>query len=180
MTTRDAGPQVLTAGRVTLRELAPTQLAQVADGQSGGLVWIDGAPPEGTSTGARMMVKAVLLGTHRPGWGSYAITRTEDGVALGGIGFHAAPDADGAVEIGYDLSVSARGGGWATDAVRLLCGWAAGQPGVRLLRAKTEPGNAASQRVLARAGFRQIGVECGADEEWFLYELPGATVRSSG
>ncbi|WP_419992969.1 GNAT family N-acetyltransferase [Streptomyces boninensis] len=178
----DAGTDavVLTAGRVTLRELAATQLAQVADGGSGGLVWIDGAPPEGTRTGAGIMAKAVLLGTYRRGWGSYAITRTADGVALGGMGFHAAPDRDGVVEIGYDLSVSARGSGWATDAARALCGWAMGQPGVRVLRAKTVPGNDASQRVLVRAGFRQVGVEREEEEEWHVYELPAATVPSSG
>lgn len=61
------------------------------------------------------------------------------------------------MEIGYDLSPSARGTGWATEAARLLTSWAAYQPGVRTVYALTEPENVPSQRVLERAGFRFTG-----------------------
>ncbi|WP_110943671.1 GNAT family N-acetyltransferase [Streptomyces niger] len=150
-------PLALTAGRLTLRALPPTECARLADGGTAGLDWVDGAPPEGTVAGAGIMVQLAAAGLYRPGWGTYAITRTEDGVALGGIGFHGPPDETGTAELGYDLSPSARGAGWATDAVRLLASWAASRPEIRTLRATTEPANLPSQRVLLRAGFAHTG-----------------------
>ncbi|MGW3271322.1 GNAT family N-acetyltransferase, partial [Streptomyces kronopolitis] len=87
-------------------------------------------------------------------WGVFVLTDAATGTALGSIGFHGPPDDEGFVEIGYDLSPSARGAGWATEAVRLLAGWATARPEVRTVCALTEPENVASQRVLERAGFR--------------------------
>jgi RimJ/RimL family protein N-acetyltransferase len=102
-----------------------------------------------------MTVAAAAAGVYRPGWGLFAIQRTQDLTALGGVGFHGPPDR-GAVEIGYDLCVSARGGGWATDAARAVCQWALSQPEVVVVLATTEPGNAPSQAVLERVGFERV------------------------
>ncbi|MFI9029423.1 GNAT family N-acetyltransferase [Streptomyces sp. NPDC053560] len=165
-------PLALTAGRLTLRALPPTECARLADGGTAGLRWVDGAPPEGTVEGAGIMVQLAAAGLYRPGWGTYAITRTEDGVALGGIGFHGPPDETGTAELGYDLSPSARGAGWATDAVRLLASWAWSRPEVRTLRAATEPANLLSQRVLERSGFLRTGEE--AETHVFEYGGNGA------
>lgn len=150
-------PLTLTAGRVALRALLPTTAARVADGEPAGFDWIDGAPPETTSDGAGIAVRAAAAGHYRPGWGVFILTDATSGTALGSIGFHGPPDTDGRVEIGYDLSPSARGTGWATEAARLLTSWAAYQPGVRTVYALTEPENVPSQRVLERAGFRFTG-----------------------
>jgi RimJ/RimL family protein N-acetyltransferase len=164
----DGGRLVLTQGRLTLREQLPHDAAQLADGKPAGLTWIDGVPGEGTIGAASMTVAAAAAGVYRPGWGVFAIQRTLDGTALGGAGFHGPPDA-GAVEIGYDLSTSGRGAGWATDAARALCQWALGQPEVDLVLATTEPANAASQAVLTRVGFQRV-----ADRgELWAYELRG-------
>ncbi|POX40699.1 hypothetical protein C3486_12650 [Streptomyces sp. Ru73] len=154
-------PLALTAGRLTLRALPPAECARLADGGTAGLAWVDGMPPEGTVEGAGIMVQLAAGGLYRPGWGTYAITRAEDGVALGGIGFHGPPDETGTAELGYDLSPSARGAGWATEAVRLLASWAVARPEIRALRATTEPANLPSQRVLARAGFLRTGEDSG-------------------
>nr|WP_237694798.1 GNAT family N-acetyltransferase [Streptomyces sp. SID5468] len=126
--------------------------AELAAGRGGGLRWLDGGPGEGTMAAAAMTVKAADAGAYQAGWGLFAILRAADGVALGGIGFHG-PPRDGSVEVGYDLTPSARGAGWATDALRLLTGWALSRSGVDTVLAATEPGNAPSQRVLARVGF---------------------------
>ena len=151
-------PLTLTAGRVALRALLPTAAAQVADGEPAGYDWVDGTPPRSTSAGAEIALReAIAAGLKRPGWSGYVLTDAAAGTALGSIGFHGPPDAEGRVEIGYDLSPSARGAGWATAAVRLLTGWAAERPEVRTVCAVTEPENAPSQRVLARAGFRFAG-----------------------
>ncbi|MFD9209209.1 GNAT family N-acetyltransferase [Streptomyces sioyaensis] len=158
LVTAGAGyPLALTAGRVALRALLPTTAARVADGESAGFDWIDGTPAETTSGGAGIAVRAAAAGHYRPGWGVFVLTDAVAGTALGSIGFHGPPDDEGFVEIGYDLSPSARGAGWATEAVRLLAGWAATHPEVRTVCALTEPENLPSQRVLERAGFRFVG-----------------------
>ncbi|WNI14207.1 GNAT family N-acetyltransferase [Actinacidiphila sp. ITFR-21] len=167
----DDGRLVLTQGRLTLREQLPVDASQLADGKPASLVWIDGVPGEGTVGAATMTVATAGAGVYRPGWGLFAITRTEDGTAVGGAGFHGPPDR-GAVEIGYDLSESARGAGWATDAARALCQWALAQPNVMVVLATTEPRNSASQAVLERVGFVRV-----ADRgELWAYELSSIPV----
>jgi RimJ/RimL family protein N-acetyltransferase len=151
----DGGRLVLAQGRLTLREQLPEDAALLADGKPAALSWIDGVPGEGTVGAASMTVAAAKAGVYRSGWGIFAVIRSEDGTAVGGAGFHGPPDR-GAVEIGYDLSESARGCGWATDAARALCQWALAQPGVLMVLATTEHGNRPSQAVLERVGFERV------------------------
>ncbi|MEV6563801.1 GNAT family N-acetyltransferase [Streptomyces kronopolitis] len=158
LVTAGAGfPLTLAAGRVALRALLPATAARVADGEAAGFDWIDGAPAGTTSGAAGLAVRAAAAGPCNPGWGVFVLTDAVTGTALGSIGFHGPPDDEGFVEIGYDLSPSARGAGRATEAVRLLAGWAAARPEVRTVCALTEPENTPSQRVLERAGFRFAG-----------------------
>ncbi|MET8681658.1 GNAT family N-acetyltransferase [Streptomyces sp. NPDC004647] len=170
-TGHDDGRLLLRAGRVTLREHTAEDAAELMDYQSCGLVWIDGVPGAETAGAAGMTVRAAVEGLHRPPWGMFAILRSHDLTALGTIGFHGPPDDGGMVEIGYDLSVSARGAGWATDAARLLTSWALGEPGVVTVLATTQPGNLPSQRVLERTGFTRVADR---DPLW-AYELTAAT-----
>lgn len=85
----------------------------------------------------------------------YLIRRTGDGLAIGGMGFFGPPDETGAVEIGYGLVPEARNAGLATEAVRALLRVAA-EHGVVVVRAETESGNRASQRVLLKTGFERV------------------------
>lgn len=151
--TDNGGRLVLAAERLVLREQTPDDCRALALGKPGGFTWLDGGPGEGTTVAAGMTVRVAEAGVYVPAWGLFVIQRAEDAAAVGGIGFHG-PPAEGTVEIGYDLTASARGCGWATDAVRLLSAWALRQPEVR--RVVAEPGNAPSRRVLERAGFRRI------------------------
>ncbi|MEU6328085.1 GNAT family N-acetyltransferase [Streptomyces sp. NPDC047049] len=167
-------PLVLRSGRVALRALLPATAARVADGEPAGFDWIDGTPAAATAGGAGIAVRAAAAGHYRPGWGVFVLTDAASGTALGSIGFHGPPDAEGSVEIGYDLSPSARGAGWATDAARLLAGWAAAHPEVRTVCALTEPENVPSQRVLARAGFRFSGER----EGLYAYERDGSATTA--
>ncbi|MFF8372617.1 GNAT family N-acetyltransferase [Streptomyces lydicus] len=170
LVTAGAGyPLTLASARVVLRALLPAAAARVADGDPAGFDWIDGVPPETSSGGAGIVVRAAAAGSYRPGWGVFVLTDVAAGTALGSIGFHGPPDDTGFVEMGYDLSPSARGAGWATEAARLLAGWAAAQPGVRTVGALTEPENVPSQRVLERAGFRFAGERDGLR----AYEIDG-------
>jgi RimJ/RimL family protein N-acetyltransferase len=160
----------IAAARVRLHELSLESARDLnADSGSGGFAWLDGDAPDGTRTGSGITVKAHAAGTYREGWGTYAIVRTEDGRAVGGIGFHSAPDEEGRVEIGYDVTEGARGRGYATEAVTAIAAWALSQPGVTAVTANTDLDNGLSQRVLERAGFVRIATTA----DLCAYELSG-------
>ena len=91
--------------------------------------------------------------------------RLADWRAVGGIGFKGRPD-DGCVEIGYGLAQSARGDGYAAEAVIALLAIAADH-GLSEVIADTTPDNVASQQTLIRAGFRLVGT----DAESHHYEV---------
>jgi RimJ/RimL family protein N-acetyltransferase len=78
---------------------------------------------------------------------------------IGSVGFHGPPDDDGRVEVGYRVTPDHRRQGVATEVVRALFDWANREHGVTRFRAATAPDNLASQAVLARFGFRRVGVQ---------------------
>lgn len=107
------------------------------------------------------------LGEQRP-FGYYQITRSADGLVIGGVGFKG-PPGEGRVEIGYGLAPSGRGHGYAAEAVAALLTVAA-ERGVTTVLADTDLDNVASQRTLIRAGFELVG----ADAELRYYEVTAA------
>ncbi|WP_441251390.1 GNAT family N-acetyltransferase [Kitasatospora sp. McL0602] len=163
-----ARPAVLLipAGTVQLREVLPEEAAQLKAGSTAGLDWLGGEPGEGTRAAAGMLVGAAAAGLHQPGWGMYLLTRAEDAVVVGGMGFHGGPQ-DGQAEIGFDLVEPARGHGYATQALGALARWALTQPGVDRVIATTDPDNLPSQRVMERAGFTRMPDADGL----FVYQL---------
>jgi RimJ/RimL family protein N-acetyltransferase len=114
--------------------------------------WVEGYPLTGSGFAARNFQKRTP-GELRFGFGMYQIVRRSDGLVVGDLGFHRPPD-DGAVEVGFGLAESARGCGYATEALTELTRWAFTQPGVSRIKARTTPSNVASQGVLGRTGFR--------------------------
>ena len=88
-------------------------------------------------------------------------------VAVGSIGFFGPPEEPATsapeVEVGYGLVDDARGRGVATEALRCVLA-ATDAVGVRV-RARTEPTNRASVRVLAKTGFTELR---GSDDEGLL------------
>ncbi|MEV6804026.1 GNAT family N-acetyltransferase [Streptomyces sp. NPDC051132] len=150
---------VIPAGRVTLTGVRPAVARDLGLGGDGGFDWPDGGPFDGTREAAGYLVKAYEAGVHRPEFGVFVLVREEDGRALGGIGFHGAPDEESRVEIGYDLVESARGQGYATEALRALAEWALAREDVGLVTLTIEHDNVASQRVADRAGFTRATVE---------------------
>ena len=95
---------------------------------------------------------------HPDQWDWYAIWMIEktDGIRIGDLCFKGLRE-DGITEIGYGILEEHRGQGYATEAVQAACRWAFGHPGVTALEAETDPGNAVSQRVLQKCGFRPNG-----------------------
>ncbi|MFJ7904896.1 GNAT family N-acetyltransferase [Streptomyces sp. NPDC096198] len=145
---------VIPAGRLTLEGVSPAAARDLSLGGDGGFEWIDGGPFDGTREAAGMVVAAYEQGVYRPEWGLYVLVRTEDGRAVGGMGFHGTPDEEGRAEIGYDLAEAARGRGYATEALRALADRALARDEVRSLFAVVDRDNSASHGVVLRAGFR--------------------------
>ncbi|MXM67616.1 GNAT family N-acetyltransferase [Streptomyces sp. HUCO-GS316] len=163
---------VVPADRVTLQGVTPAAAADLSAGGDGGFEWVGDGPYEGTREAAGMMVKAYEAGVHRPDFGLFVVVRREADRAVGGLGFHGAPDEDGRTEIGYDLTEAARGNGYATEALRTLAEWALARDDVTTLFATIEHDNSPSQAVISRAGFVKVSEDYG-DEGLLAYELRG-------
>ncbi|MHB1595544.1 MAG: GNAT family N-acetyltransferase [Streptosporangiaceae bacterium] len=96
-----------------------------------------------------------LLASQETGAGAYYLLVADDGSVVGR--FNLSFTGDGSAELGYRVAEAAAGRGVATAAVCQICDLAAARHGVRVLRAAASRDNAASQRVLAKAGFVPAG-----------------------
>lgn len=85
------------------------------------------------------------------------VLRRSDGTVLGGVGLHHIEEDGARAEAGYWLGREHRGRGYATEAVQLLVRTGFSRLGLHRIEARVFPGNAASQRVLRRCGFRFEG-----------------------
>lgn len=92
-----------------------------------------------------------MLAEQEAGRCAYYVLVAEDGSVLGRFNLYEIND--GTAVLGYRVAQHVAGRGVATASVVELCGLAAARHGVRTLRAATSQQNAASQKVLAKAGF---------------------------
>ena len=92
-----------------------------------------------------------LLAEQEAGSCVFHVLVGEDGTVLGR--FNLFDLQDGTARLGYRVAQHVAGRGVATATVRELCRLAAAKYRLRTLRAATARQNAASQRVLAKAGF---------------------------
>ena len=104
---------------------------------------------------------SAMLAEQEAGIGAFYVLVAEDGSVLGRFNLYRFED--GTAELGYRVAQHVAGHGVATATVRELCGLAAAQYGLRTLKAATPRENAASQKVLARAGFIPVGPADPAD-----------------
>ena len=104
-------------------------------------------------------------------WLYRAAVLRETGRVVGRVGFHAPPDADGAVEIGYSVAPAHRRQGLATEMAVGLIGWGASQ-GARTCIASVRPDNAPSLALIRRLGFVRTGEQMDEIDglEW-VFEL---------
>ena len=98
---------------------------------------------------------SALLAEQEAGLCAFYVLVAEDGSVLGRFNLY--DFEDGTAELGYRVAQHVAGRGVATAAVRELCRLAAARHGLRTLKAATARENAASQKVLARAGFVPVG-----------------------
>lgn len=115
-----------------------------------------------------------LLAEQETGIGAFYVLVAEDGSVLGR--FNLFRLKDGTADLGYRVAQLAAGRGVATAAVRELCRLAVARHGLRTLRAATSRNNAASQRVLTKAGFVPVGPADPADlggkpGTWYQHDL---------
>jgi RimJ/RimL family protein N-acetyltransferase len=93
--------------------------------------------------------EAVRAGTMAP----FAIVAAADDSLLGSVSLLRIAWEHARSEVGYWLAGEARGLGHATRAVRMICAWALQTLTLERIELLAATGNAASQRVAARAGF---------------------------
>lgn len=133
--------------------LASLLQAQVADG------W----PPGEYDRNAQEFFRDRLGAGGRSvvGWyGWYAVQREEPGrlpALVGAGGYPGPPNERGEVEIGFSMMPLLRNRGYATEMARALVLNALDDTRVRMVLARTIPGNGASIRVLTKSGFELVG-----------------------
>jgi ribosomal-protein-alanine N-acetyltransferase len=104
---------------------------------------------------------SALLAEQEAGIGAYYVLVADDGSVLGRFNLWFA--GEGSAKLGYRVAQHVAGQGVATATVRELCLLAAARHGLRTLRAATSHENAASRKVLIKAGFAPAGEADPAD-----------------
>ena len=115
-----------------------------------------------------------LLVEQDAGMCAFYVLVVEDGSVLGRFNLYNIEDHS--ADLGYRVAQHVSGRGVATTTVRELCQLAAAEHGLRTLRAATAEQNAASRKVLIKAGFVPIGPADPADlggkpGTWFQCDL---------
>ncbi len=115
-----------------------------------------------------------LLAEQEAGICAFYVLVAEDGSVLGRFNLYDLED--GTADLGYRVAQHVAGRGVATASVRELCRLAVARHGLRTLRAAAARDNAASQRVLTKAGFVPVGPAGPADlggktGTWYQREL---------
>ncbi|MHA3704185.1 GNAT family N-acetyltransferase [Jatrophihabitans sp. YIM 134969] len=152
--------------RLVLRPVGVDEAERIAArAPDAGDSWAHDFPFEGDVIGATMFLRATRAEGDQHPFGHFVVVRSADGQAVGGIGFKGRP-RDGTAEIGYGFAPSARGHGFAAEAVGAVLAHARAH-GVARVVADIEADNAASRRTLERAGF----ITTGTDGTLVLYEI---------
>ena len=146
--------------RLTLLPLTPSLLRAVAGGdlaeverQLGAPVvagWEEGIP-------ATLRLEQLAADMSQQPWLVRALVASTPRRVVGSVGFHAPPDDDGRVEIGYDIVASERRQGYAREGTRALLDWAWATGRARTCVASVGPDNAPSLALIRSFGFRHVG-----------------------
>jgi len=146
--------------RLRLVPLTPSLLRAVAGGnlteverQLGapvGTGWEAGVPAE-------LRLEQLADDASAQPWLVRAIVTSTPPQVVGCVGFHAPPDDDGRVEIGYDIVASERRKGYAREGILALLDWAWATGRARICVASVSPDNAPSLALIRSLGFRHVG-----------------------
>ena len=169
----------MTTPDVRIIQLDPETLAALADGdleraQRSAPVelspWLAG--PESVSTWRFRAKQAVETPQDLP-WVTGVLLDEATGTPVGKAGFHAAPNDEGMVEVGYAIDPAFRRRGYARAALESMLERARREPDVRTFRVTVSPENAASLALIAQYPFVEVG-EQWDDEDGLetIYEMP--------
>ena len=148
---------------VTIAQLPLATLRALADGDAAAAArlspvplsaWLSG--PECRSTWVRR-AKQVAVTPEDVAWVTGVVLA--DGVPVGRAGFHAAPDPEGTVEVGYAIDPDHRRRGHAQAALAAMLDRAREADDVRRVLASVGPWNAHSLQMVRARGFVVIGEE---------------------
>ncbi|MFE7835479.1 GNAT family N-acetyltransferase [Streptomyces sp. NPDC057474] len=147
----------LVTERLVLHPMTVGEAERLAAGvPPGGARWAPGYPADGDVFAAgRFLDICATTGDPWP-FGTFEIRLRENGQAIGGLGFHGPSDANGSVTIGYGLVPSARGKGYASEALRELLLFTRAHGATRV-KGDADHDNIASQHVMTAAGMRPTG-----------------------
>ncbi|MHC2992706.1 acetyltransferase [Pontibacter sp. HJ8] len=102
------------------------------------------------------------------GFESWMIVLKHNATVIGDAGFKGAPNQEGAVDIGYSIIEQEQQQGYGLETAKALMDWAFRQPDVKAVTANCLLENAASIRLLAKLGMREIV----RDDEMIYWKLP--------
>lgn len=143
----------ISTGRLTLRPFTVACAQAMVDGNAGDADWAPDWPAPDDVDVAKMYLSNPASDDLGRRFGPYEIVWTETGTVIGGIGLFGPPDESGTTEVGYGVAPSFQGRGVATEALLGAVTGLAGVAGLTTVIASTDHDNAASQKVLTKAGF---------------------------
>lgn len=139
--------EALQTDRLILHPLTEAEAAAIVATSAEG----SGYPsPADVEAAADFVGHCTTTGDPQP-FGAYELRLRSTGEPIGGAGFNHPLDADGITTIGYGLIESARGHGYATEALRALLDLAR-RLGAARIRGSANLDNIASSRVMEAAG----------------------------
>ena len=156
--------------RLVLSPVTAAHVATVVTGRRQ-VGWAPDFPAEGDRVIAGMLDRNGLPDGADAVFGQRLVVERATGLVVGGIGLFGPPE-DGRVEFGYGIVESRRGRGYATEAARALVQAALGLPCVTEVFAGVDPTNAASVRVLEKAGL-SFRSHDGAEAQYAVTRKPG-------
>ncbi len=182
----------LSDGQISLRPFSPADAAAVTAACQDPEIsrWTSAIPWPYGEDDARNWIAS-----HPKEWESgasapFAITDASGELLLGSVGLHDVDRAHRDAAIGYWVAKEARGNNVATRAVVLATDWAFTRFGLEALDLLTKLGNAASERVAEKAGYRYLSIVTDVpaaldphqrfDAKRWVATIPGAAVREWG
>ncbi|AZK95174.1 MULTISPECIES: GNAT family N-acetyltransferase [Streptomyces] len=148
----------LVTERLVLHPLTPEEAGQLAEGVPfPGAAWAPGYPMTDDRSAARRFLDTRTRATAgRPHPGAFEIRLRSDGRAIGGVDFHGPADSTGSVTVGYGLIPSARGRGYASEALRAVLAHARAL-GITRVKGDADHNNTPSHHVMTAAGMHLTG-----------------------
>jgi len=150
---------ILETARLRLRPPRPDDVPAVVAAMNDWEVaqWVAAPPFPYTVADAEVWMAAVRRDHAGPAPGMFAAALRDGDRMVGAASLERRDGAAGTAVLGYWFARSAWGLGYATEAVRALVARGFGPMALDRIVAVTDPANAPSRRVLAKAGFRELG-----------------------